>query len=57
MEDPLSSGGWRFAQCFGDKGDIEDITEGASCRRYRPPVLLWSGVVIVCVLIIATRSS
>ena len=19
---------WRFAQCFGDKGDVEDITEG-----------------------------
>ncbi len=28
MEDPSSSGGWRFAQCFGDKGDVEDITEG-----------------------------
>lgn len=22
------SGGWRFAQCFGDKGEVEDITEG-----------------------------
>ncbi|CAO1625116.1 unnamed protein product [Jaminaea pallidilutea] len=21
------SGGWRFAQCFGDKGEVEDITE------------------------------
>ncbi|CAO1617772.1 unnamed protein product [Sympodiomycopsis kandeliae] len=21
------SGGWRFAQCFGDKGDVEEITE------------------------------
>jgi serine/threonine-protein phosphatase 2A regulatory subunit B len=19
---------WRFAQCFGDKGEVEDITEG-----------------------------
>ena len=19
--------GWRFAQCFGDKGEVEDITE------------------------------
>ncbi len=19
---------WKFAQCFGDKGDVEDITEG-----------------------------
>ncbi|KAI5995541.1 WD40-repeat-containing domain protein [Pisolithus albus] len=25
--DPSGSGGWRFAQCFGDKGDVEDITE------------------------------
>ncbi|KAH7915295.1 WD40-repeat-containing domain protein [Hygrophoropsis aurantiaca] len=25
--DPQGSGGWRFAQCFGDKGDVEDITE------------------------------
>ena len=27
--DPSGSGGWRFAQCFGDKGEVEDITEGA----------------------------
>jgi serine/threonine-protein phosphatase 2A regulatory subunit B len=27
-QDPSSSGGWRFAQCFGDKGDVDDITEG-----------------------------
>lgn len=20
--------GWRFAQCFGDKGDVEEVTEG-----------------------------
>jgi hypothetical protein len=26
--DPSGSGGWRFAQCFGDKGEVEDITEG-----------------------------
>jgi len=25
--DSDSSGGWRFAQCFGDKGEVEDITE------------------------------
>ncbi|EIW79398.1 protein phosphatase 2A regulatory subunit PR55 [Coniophora puteana RWD-64-598 SS2] len=25
--DASGSGGWRFAQCFGDKGDVEDITE------------------------------
>jgi serine/threonine-protein phosphatase 2A regulatory subunit B len=24
------SGGWRFAQCFGDKGEVEEITEGES---------------------------
>jgi hypothetical protein len=23
------TGGWRFAQAFGDKGDVEEITEGA----------------------------
>ena len=28
MDDPSGSGGWRFAQCFGDKGEVEDITEG-----------------------------
>lgn len=27
--DASSSAGWRFAQCFGDKGEVEDITEGA----------------------------
>lgn len=26
--DPDASGGWRFAQCFGDKGDVKEITEG-----------------------------
>jgi len=26
-DDPSGSGGWRFAQCFGDKGEVEDITE------------------------------
>ncbi|PVG01925.1 hypothetical protein CPB86DRAFT_698381 [Serendipita vermifera] len=26
-QDASSSGGWRFAQCFGDKGDVDDITE------------------------------
>ena len=29
-QDASSSGGWRFAQCFGDKGEVEDITEGTS---------------------------
>ena len=23
-----SDNGWKFAQCFGDKGEVEDITEG-----------------------------
>jgi serine/threonine-protein phosphatase 2A regulatory subunit B len=35
--DPSSSGGWRFAQCFGDKGEVEDITEGTSCD-FVPPL-------------------
>ena len=30
--DPSGSGGWRFAQCFGDKGEVEDITEGISVQ-------------------------
>jgi len=25
--DASGSGGWKFAQCFGDKGEVEDITE------------------------------
>ena len=38
MEDPSSSGGWRFAQCFGDKGEVEDITEGMPrCLDLQPP--------------------
>jgi serine/threonine-protein phosphatase 2A regulatory subunit B len=32
-DDPSGSGGWRFAQCFGDKGEVEDITEGKCERR------------------------
>lgn len=41
MEDPSCSGGWRFAQCFGDKGDVEDITEGmldSYCAAHRGSV-------------------
>jgi hypothetical protein len=26
MSDP--DNGWKFAQCFGDKGDADDVTEG-----------------------------
>jgi serine/threonine-protein phosphatase 2A regulatory subunit B len=29
--DVSGSGGWIFAQCFGGKGEVEDITEGAYC--------------------------
>jgi hypothetical protein len=36
--DPDSSGGWRFAQCFGDKGEVEDITEGSFLIRYHSHV-------------------
>ena len=35
-QDASSSGGWRFAQCFGDKGEVEDITEGASRVSSKP---------------------
>lgn len=28
MEGDASGSSWRFAQCFGDKGDVDDITEG-----------------------------
>lgn len=28
LNDPSTSGSWRFAQCFGDKGEVDDITEG-----------------------------
>jgi hypothetical protein len=28
--DPSGSGQWRFAQAFGDKGEVEDITEGTT---------------------------
>ena len=34
-QDASSSGGWRFAQCFGDKGEVEDITEGMLCTPLR----------------------
>ena len=33
-QDLAASGGWRFAQCFGDKGDVDDITEGQSMRSF-----------------------
>lgn len=32
---------WKFTQCFGDKGDVEDITEGAltqlGAEEMKPP--------------------
>ncbi|GAA6007725.1 hypothetical protein JCM10207_004854 [Rhodosporidiobolus poonsookiae] len=39
MSAPVQSGedaGWRFAQCFGDKGEVEDITEAdiISCVEF-----------------------
>jgi hypothetical protein len=34
--DPSGSGGWRFAQCFGDKGEVEDITEGSFSPIFVP---------------------
>lgn len=41
-DDPSGSGGWRFAQCFGDKGEVEDITEGSQGSILPPPILLSS---------------
>lgn len=32
--DPSGSGQWRFAQAFGDKGDVEEITEGTNYICY-----------------------
>jgi len=28
MDGDASGSSWRFAQCFGDKGEVDDITEG-----------------------------
>jgi hypothetical protein len=32
-------GGWKFAQCFGDKGEVEEITEGLLLRCYNRIIL------------------
>ena len=40
--DASSSGGWRFAQCFGDKGEVEDITEGMLLLNILAPFRLVS---------------
>lgn len=54
MEDPSGSGGWRFAQCFGDKGEVEDITEGMyyiydtldpSCTPLISPVVVVADII------------
>lgn len=26
----LDDGGWKFAQCFGEKNEVEDVSEGKS---------------------------
>jgi len=28
MSNEIQDNGWRFAQCFGEKGDLEEINEG-----------------------------
>jgi len=28
MANEIQDNGWRFAQCFGEKGDLEEINEG-----------------------------
>lgn len=35
---------WKFAQCFGDKSDSEDITEGTSICSNLKKKKLWGGV-------------
>lgn len=36
---------WKFAQCFGDKGDSDDITEGTTkgTKRERKLMMIISG--------------
>jgi hypothetical protein len=29
---------WKFAQCFGDKGDSDDITDGNKVYTYTPKI-------------------
>jgi hypothetical protein len=33
------TGGWRFAQCFGDKDEVEDIAEGVHYLFIAPHAL------------------
>ena len=41
--DADSSSQWRFAQCFGDKGEVEDITEGSSIPASLCPLVRTRG--------------
>lgn len=41
MDSDASGSAWRFAQCFGDKGEVDDITEGTQ----RPSTSLLGGIV------------
>lgn len=27
---------WKFAQCFGDKGEVDDVTEGKDNLEFNP---------------------
>jgi len=47
--DPSGSGGWRFAQCFGDKGEVEDITEGAHLLIAPWARLIERSLILVCI--------
>lgn len=38
-----TSAQWRFAQCFGDKGEVDDITEGMQ-HSYPPFVPRYLGM-------------
>ncbi len=44
-----SSSQWRFAQCFGDKGEVEDITEGESSQFLLKPPLYRLGQHLGCI--------
>ena len=41
--DEQGSSAWRFAQCFGDKAEVEDITEGESALVRSPSIACSAG--------------
>lgn len=51
MDTEAPSNQWRFAQCFGDKGEVEDITEGWSTHSLRLGAI---SNVLICVLTVVS---